>query len=242
MKTTPRGAQAIRTDEGLKLVAYKCPAGVWTIGYGHTSAAGAPTVHPGMKIANEEAMAIFVADVENVEAQIDRLLKVKLSPSQYDAVVRFVFNIGATKFAKSTMRRKINAGKLDEVPAEFMRWVYADKKKLNGLVKRRASEAAMWDGVYPAATRQHTDAMPQACDAPKRELPPAVKHGVPAAAVVGLAPKLQHLMTLVTPEALIIGGMVVLGFAAGVLSHVLWAAYSKGKEPETIETPEEVQG
>lgn len=147
MKTSPAGIALIQQFEGRRLEAYKCPAGVWTIGYGHTSAAGKPEVKPGMVITKQEANDILVRDLVRYEDAVDRLVKVPLTQNQFDALVSFTFNVGEGALAKSTLLKRLNAGDYNAVPAELMKWTKAGGKELPGLVRRRRAECAMWRGV-----------------------------------------------------------------------------------------------
>jgi GH24 family phage-related lysozyme (muramidase) len=143
----------VKVEEGKRLKAYRCPAGYWTIGYGHTSAAGAPVVSPGMVITLEQANEILWRDLLKVAMAVDRLLKVPVTQYQYDALVSFGFNLGLTRLKGSTLLKMVNQKRFDEVPAQFMRWVYANdprtgkKVQLKGLVKRRRAEAEIWRGL-----------------------------------------------------------------------------------------------
>ena len=147
MKTSQAGVDLIKQFEGQRLTAYKCPAGIWTIGYGHTSAAGAPEVQPGMTITYQEANAILVRDLGKYEDAVDRLVKVPLTQNQFDALVSFTYNVGEGALAKSTLLKKLNAGQYDAVPAELMKWTKGGGKELPGLVRRRRAECAMWRGM-----------------------------------------------------------------------------------------------
>jgi lysozyme len=155
-RVSPRGLDIIKRHEGLRLNAYLCPAGVWTIGYGHTSAAGAPTVKPGMRITEAEALAILARDLGRFEARVNRLVKVPLTQHQFDALVSFDFNTGAIH--SSTLLRKLNAGRHQDVPAELMRWTRAGGKELPGLVRRRREEAGLWRSLDEHATGGTADA------------------------------------------------------------------------------------
>jgi GH24 family phage-related lysozyme (muramidase) len=104
------GLRLIAQSEGCYLTAYKCPAGVLTIGYGHTSAAGAPEVHPGQKITQDEATAILKNDVEQFDHYVTESVKVKLAQHEFDALSSFVFNVGPGNFRKSTLLKKLNKG------------------------------------------------------------------------------------------------------------------------------------
>lgn len=147
MEISSAGINLIKEFEGVRLKAYKCPAGVYTIGVGHTSAAGPPVVKQGMEITNAQAMKILSQDLIQFENGVDAAVKVPLTQNQFDALVSFTFNVGLGAFQKSTLLKKLNAGQYDAVPAELMKWTKAGGKELPGLVRRRRAEAALWRGV-----------------------------------------------------------------------------------------------
>lgn len=136
------GLAHIKRFEGLRLKAYSDVAGVLTIGYGHTSAAGAPKVYAGQTITEADAEKILMSDLAKFEARVSRLVKVPLTDNQFAVLVSFDFNTGALH--KSTLLKKLNAGDYDAVPAELMKWVNAGGKRVQGLVNRRAAEAGLW--------------------------------------------------------------------------------------------------
>lgn len=141
MKTSPKALNYIRGLESLRLTAYLCPAGVPTIGYGHTRG-----VQLGQTIDRATAERYLAQDIASTEREVLRLTRgVTLTQGQFDALVSFVFNVGVGNFTSSTLRRYILSGRSNtEIAAQFGRWVYSGKKKLNGLVTRRAWEAARW--------------------------------------------------------------------------------------------------
>jgi lysozyme len=141
------GLATVKEFEGLRLKAYKCPAAVWTVGYGHTSAAGAPNVTPDLVITKEDAEEILARDMEQYEDGVRKYVKVGLTQGQFDALVDFAYNAGVGALAKSTLLKKVNAGKFDEVPAEFMKWTKGGGKELPGLVRRRRAEVKLWRGM-----------------------------------------------------------------------------------------------
>lgn len=126
--------EAIKGFETFRAEAYKCPAGVWTIGYGHTGG-----VKKGQRVSKARAEELLRQDLRSTEASVDKL-DVARTQGQYDALVDITFNCG--DMSKSTLVRKIRegAGK-DEITKEFMRWVHSDGKVLPGLIKRRAWDA-----------------------------------------------------------------------------------------------------
>ncbi len=141
MQTSQRGIDLIKRFEGLRLSAYKCPADVWTIGYGTTAG-----VKPGQTITKERAEELLREDVERFEAQVLRLVKVPLTQGQHDALVSFVYNLGAGNLSNSTLLRLLNSGDYKGAAAQFDRWTKAGGKELPGLVKRRAAERALFEG------------------------------------------------------------------------------------------------
>lgn len=123
--------------EGLRLRAYRCPAGIWTIGYGHTRG-----VTPDMTISKSTAIKWLEEDLRAAkEIVLLNTRGIHLTTSQLDALTSFVFNIGSTRFRQSTLLRKIKAGaNPKDIATEFSRWVKAGNTVLPGLVKRRAWE------------------------------------------------------------------------------------------------------
>jgi lysozyme len=167
MNTSEAGLKLIRQFEGLRLKAYRCPAGIWTIGYGHTTAAGPPEVREGMKITAAEADAILKRDLERFEAAVSAMVKVPLSQAQFDALVSFAFNCGTAALRRSTLLRRVNAGAFEAVPAELMKWTKADGRELPGLVRRRRAEAALWRGLPSRVAAQEARTAPDTPQPPK---------------------------------------------------------------------------
>lgn len=147
MKMSAAGLDTVKEFEGLRLKAYKCPANVWTIGYGHTSAAGSPIVTSDLEITRDAAEEILKKDMGQYEDGVRKLVQVGLTQGQFDALVDFAYNAGVGALAKSTLLKKVNAGKFDEVPAEFMKWTKGGGKELPGLVRRRRAEVKLWRGL-----------------------------------------------------------------------------------------------
>lgn len=153
MKTSERGLDMIVAFEGIELEAYKCPAGVWTIGVGHTGCVDGKRIAEGMKITRNKAYDLLREDAKKVEDYLAKQpFAARLVQRQLDALVSFIFNVGISAFETSTMRRKLCTGADDaSVAEEFGRWVYgtSDGKKvvLKGLVYRREKEAEKFLGV-----------------------------------------------------------------------------------------------
>jgi lysozyme len=144
MKTSQKGLALIKEFEGFRSAAYRCPAGVLTIGYGHTSAAGDPQVTPNLVITKAVAEQILARDLLKYERAVESAVKVPLNQGQFDALVSLCYNIGPGAFAKSTLVRRLNAGRYQDVPAQLMRWSRANGQEMAGLVRRRRAEAALW--------------------------------------------------------------------------------------------------
>lgn len=134
----------LKKFEGCKLKAYKDPVGIWTIGYGHTSAAGEPTVTEGLIITQEEAEAILKRDLVKYEKPVASLVKVELTQNQFDVLVDFAYNAGVGNLKTSTLLKKVNASDFEAVPTELMKWTKAGGKELPGLVRRRQAEVTWW--------------------------------------------------------------------------------------------------
>lgn len=217
MKTSDAGIGLIKKYEGRRLDAYQDSVGVWTIGYGHTNAAGPPPVRPGDRISEIEAAEILRKDLKKYEKYVEELVTVPLKQNQFDALVSFCFNVGPGNLKKSTLLRKLNAGNYDEVPREFTKWTLAGGKELPGLVKRRRAEAEMFRGLdqHPAEPEEST-ARP---DAP--EPPPVTKDGE-LLSQIGAA-----VTTVLTPIAVFITDQKVLGWitAAVALGLIGYAGF-----------------
>ena len=161
MKMTREGLDLIKAHEGLRLEAYLCPAGVWTIGYGHTSAAGAPAVYKGMVIDLGEADKILRADLTKFEGYVRDALKVTLHPSQFSALVSFCFNVGPAAFRGSSVLKAVNSRRFDLVPSRLALWNKGDGKVLPGLVRRRADEAKLFmSGLHAPEVYPSTKVVP----------------------------------------------------------------------------------
>lgn len=133
-------ADIIKRFEGCKLTAYKCPADVWTIGWGSTR-----NVKEGMVISEGEAFARLMMDMQESGEAIESYVKVPLNDNQFAALVSFVFNVGAGAFRKSTMLKMLNQGAYSAAAVQFDRWTKAGNQVLPGLVKRRAAERALFE-------------------------------------------------------------------------------------------------
>ncbi|MGP2504483.1 lysozyme [Pantoea ananatis] len=140
MKTSQEGIDLIKHFEGVKLKAYQCPAGIWTIGYGHTN-----NVKRGDVITEITADKFLRQDLESSEKCVITLVKVDYTQSQFDAMVSFVFNLGQGAFRTSTLLKKINSKDYAGASMEFIRWVNVGGVKMAGLILRRRAEKILFD-------------------------------------------------------------------------------------------------
>ena len=139
MQISNKGLELIKFYEGLELEAYKCAAGVLTIGYGWTH-----DVKEGDTITEERAEELLREGIVQYENAVDDLVDVPLEQHQFDALVSWVYNLGRANLASSTLLKKVNAQEYAEVPEQIKRWNKAGGKVLEGLTKRRESEAKLW--------------------------------------------------------------------------------------------------
>lgn len=135
MTYSKTGLQLTESFEGCKLKAYQDSKGVWTIGYGHTH-----NVSAGMLCNQLRAEEWLQEDVLWAEQQVNRLVRVQVSQSEFDALVDFTFNAGCGNFAKSTMLALLNKGDHVQAANEFERWDKSGGKVVAGLLRRRIAE------------------------------------------------------------------------------------------------------
>lgn len=156
----------VKHFEGLQLKAYLCPAGVPTVGYGHTG----PDVRLGMTINEVQAEQLLADDLAEAAAAVDKYVRVPLPENPRGALSSFVFNLGAGAFASSTLLQRLNLGDTTGAAAQFGRWTKArvggELVDLPGLVARRAAEAALFTSGSWEPTASPSP-QPQAVTAPK---------------------------------------------------------------------------
>lgn len=141
MKTSNNGKKIIKEFEGLRLEAYRCPAGVPTIGWGHTKG-----VKMGQRITLAMAEDLLVEDLSPIERLLNGL-KINFRQEQFDALVSWIFNLGAGNFKGSTMYKRIlEDAKDEEITDQLIRWDKASGRPLPGLMKRRVAEANLFIG------------------------------------------------------------------------------------------------
>lgn len=143
-KTSDAGIALIKQFEGVRLKAYKCPAGVWTIGYGSTRWNDDENVEEGDHVGLEGAEKLLKRDLEHFEYAVNKLVTAEITQNQFDALISFVYNVGEYALKKSTLLQQLNAGNTARAADEFLKWTKAAGKELPGLVKRRAAERALF--------------------------------------------------------------------------------------------------
>jgi lysozyme len=139
----------VKHFEGLYLEAYRCPAGVWTIGYGHTGLVHKDgTVKSGRVITQAKADRLLAYDLGVFARGVDKLLlprpRQEINDNQFGALVSFAFNCGLGALKTSTLLQRVNARRYADCPAEFLKWNRTAGKVLRGLTRRRQSEANLF--------------------------------------------------------------------------------------------------
>lgn len=137
-----RGLDLVKSFEGLRLDAYRCAAGVLTIGWGSTG----PHVKEGMTITLDEAETLLKSDLARFERGVDALLGPATS-DQFSACVSLAFNIGLNAFAGSTVLKRHKKGNHAGAADAFMLWIKAKGNVLKGLVRRREAERKLYLGL-----------------------------------------------------------------------------------------------
>lgn len=143
-KTATRGVELIKEFEGCRLTAYKCPAGVWTIGYGHTGTVDGKAVASGMTITAAKATELLKKDLAKFEAAVNSYVTAPITQNMFDALVSFAYNCGSGALKGSTLLKKLNTKDYDGAAAEFPKWNKAGGKVLKGLVRRRERERQLF--------------------------------------------------------------------------------------------------
>jgi lysozyme len=157
MKISEAGIQLIKSFEGCHNAPYRCPAGLWTIGYGRVlypdqarlktperALYGIKDEH-NRTFEYDEIDSILEKDLERFEAGVLRLCPAAAdSQSQFDAIVSFSFNVGLGNLQSSTLRMQYNRGEFESAADEFLKWTKASGKVLKGLVRRREAERALF--------------------------------------------------------------------------------------------------
>ena len=141
LKTSQEGISLIKSFEGCELSAYRGSADVPTIGYGHTAG-----VSDGDTCTLEEAEEMLSDDLVEFENYVKKYVETDLEQNQFDSLVAWVYNLGPSNLAESTMRKELNAGNVEEVPRQMKRWNRAGGPVLDGLIRRREAESRLFKG------------------------------------------------------------------------------------------------
>lgn len=136
----------ISSFEGCSLVAYKCSAGVWTIGYGHTK-----DVKEGDTCTQEQAYKWLMEDIRETQLLLAHYVNVPVSQGEFVALVSLAFNVGVGALMKSKLLRKLNSGDRDGAADEFLDFDLANGKRVVGLTKRRKEEHDLFLSDIPEA-------------------------------------------------------------------------------------------
>lgn len=135
--------------------------GTLTIGYGHTDAAGLPKVYIGQVITEIQADQILSTDLQSVELEVKRLVKVKLNQNQYDALIDFQFNTGWLGHRHCSLLDALNSGNYNLADEDFMLYDRAQGKVLQGLSRRRQAEKDLFHKPIEAKEIQSVVEKPQ---------------------------------------------------------------------------------
>lgn len=135
----------IKKFEGCKLSAYKCQAGIWTIGWGNTYYENGSKVQPDDTITQARAEALLLLTVTKFWKEVKKVVKSPVNDNQFAALVSFAYNLGIGALNKSTLLKLVNANPNDkQIANEFMKWVNAGGKPSNGLINRRRAELHLY--------------------------------------------------------------------------------------------------
>lgn len=147
MRTSNAGIDLIAKFEGFRSLPYNDPVGHCTVGYGHLIHRGNCTQSDRNEwgtLTPAEGLELLRSDVRHFERAVESLVNVPLTQHQFDALVSFAFNLGAGALGGSTLLKYINRKRWESAAREFGKWVYADGQKLEGLVRRRREEEALF--------------------------------------------------------------------------------------------------
>ena len=140
MKVSYIGVNLIKSFEQCRLVAYLDGGGVWTIGWGHTG----PEVIEGLTCTQLQADVWLEEDIAEAAAGVAKGLDVAVTQNQFDALVCFAFNVGVEAEEHSTLLRLVNQSRMQEAADQFPKWCHDNGQVVNGLVRRRAAERALF--------------------------------------------------------------------------------------------------
>lgn len=140
MKTSENGISFIKTFESCRLKAYKDSGNITTIGWGHTE----PGLKMGTVWTQEQADGHFVTDLQSFENWVNKLVMAELTQNEFDALVDFTYNCGSGALQHSHLLKDLNAGNKGLAATQFKRWAMVNGKIIDGLMKRRLAERALF--------------------------------------------------------------------------------------------------
>jgi lysozyme len=221
-----KSKELIKRFEGKRLKAYRCSAGVLTIGYGHTSMAGLPKVTPGMTITAAECDAIFDRDIERFAAKVESLITVDIGDNQFGACVSLAYNIGVGAFAKSSVLRFLNKGQFNDAADAFALFNKGGGRVLPGLVSRRAAEAALFQS--DDVSTEDLQSLARIPDMPKGKLPlhSQINLGAGVTAAAGVSAAAKEI-TDNTHSILSDANLVMFALIAIILGGAGWIIYQR---------------
>ena len=184
--------------------------GTLTIGYGSTGA----HVKPGGTITHERAEELLREDLSRFEKCVEKEVKVPLNDNAFGALVSFCFNVGEGNFKSSTLLKRVNAKRFDEVPAEFMKWTKSKGVYMEGLANRRSVEVALWAKGSFVASNYVEVAVPSA----KKSVMATIAAGV-GTVTLAIQPAAPAIVSAVTEnkDALTSGDWMRIGIAVVVI-------------------------
>jgi lysozyme len=141
MQLSTAGLELLKRSEGFRNRTYLDVAGIPSIGYGHRILA--TESFPG-GIEEPQAAALLALDVRKAEQAVQRLVRVALAQSQFDALVDFCFNLGQGRLAASTLLQDLNIGRYDAAAEQLLRWDHTGAQEIAGLKARREAEFHLW--------------------------------------------------------------------------------------------------
>jgi lysozyme len=230
MKTSARGRKLIKDFEGFRAKAYKCPAGVWTIGYGFTKG-----VDPLDSMTRAEADTRLAEELRDYEAAVERAAG-ECNQNQFDALVSFAWNVGTKGMAGSSVVKAHRRGDHDAAARAFGLWNKAAGKVMSGLTRRRAAEAALYlEPVPDEVSEAANDPMPQAVDAERPMTSSAINRaGVVAGGTAAVATVAETVQTVADVKQGVdsLGAWVVpvlLVAVVGLCGYIVWERIKQRK-------------
>jgi lysozyme len=155
MQMSQNGKQKLAAWEGFERRSYRDAAGKLTIGVGHLLTRSelssgkiwiqGEAVRYAAGLSDRQVLDLLGQDLKGAENVVNEGVEVELKQNQFDTLVSFCFNVGASAFKNSTLLRRLNQGGYDEVPAQLRRWVHCDGAVETGLVNRREHEIVLWN-------------------------------------------------------------------------------------------------